>query len=193
MAIDKFLVEMGLLGELDTSQDLQRRSSKFGLIIGPTSMTDQLLTLVAYLALAGTVNVLDAGNHFDLIQVAYTIRRATPDLHIIADRVKVVRAFTCIEAVKGLQQMEAGAPLIIIDLLATFYDDAVSDKRSLLLVEECLSQIGRLKAEAGVVASVRDDCSEDSSRAGLLPLLRAGADIVDLQQVSEIALQPRMF
>ncbi|MBX3046965.1 MAG: hypothetical protein KF698_08225 [Anaerolineales bacterium] len=174
--------------------DLLRRQPRFGLLVRTQSPGEaELLPAVAELAVLGPVQVLDAGNHFDAIKVAYAIRHITPDLKTASENLQIVRAFTCIEVVKGLQQTPAGAPLIILDLLATFYDEAVSDKRSALLVEQCVTQIRRLAAAAPVVASVRDDGPTSGPRSNLLQLVRQAADLVDEESLRLTQAQTRMF
>jgi hypothetical protein len=182
------------------SGDLDRRDAailnlrgKFGVLVREDSGIGQLLHLVAYLAMLGPVKVLDAGNHFDTIKVAYAIRRVTSDLYTATERTYIVRSFTCIEAVKALQQMEAGAPVIIIDLLATFYDDAVSDRRSTILVQECINQIRRLKAGGPVVASARQGAAKGSPRVELFSQLIAAADLVETEPAPDLSQQARMF
>lgn len=149
----------------------------FAVLVGSHPQREALLDLTAALAFAGPVHVLDAGNHFDPIRIAYRIRAHTPDLMTYADRIRMVRAFTCVEVLRALQAQEAGAPLIIMDMLATFYDQAVSHRRSGLLVAECLQEIRRLKAP--VLASVRNDQPADGPRAHLLQALADAADLVD--------------
>lgn len=172
---------------------LSSGDNKFGLIIGDHHTINDLLKLIAFLSLTGSVRVLDAGNHFNLIEVAYSIRRSTPDLHSAAERIKVVRAFTCVEVLLALQEQKEAAPLVVLDMLATFYDDAVSDKRSILLTQQCLDEINRLKANAPVLVCVRDDQPKDSPRAGVLKVLERGADLVDRVNVAATATKMRLF
>lgn len=183
---------MDLLNSLRLGGQLSVSRNKFGLIIGLVPAVDNLLQLIAYLSLSGPVNVLDAGNHFNLIEVAYSIRRARADLYQSSERIKVVRAFTCVEVLHALQEQKEGAPLVIIDLLATFYDDAVSDQRAVLLVRQSLAEIARLKERAPVLASVRDDQPKESPRASLPRIVEAGADLVErtnlVTQPSELRL-----
>lgn len=186
---------MDLLASLGLvpNSSLRVGANKFGLIIGSHDALDDLHQLIAYLALSGPVRVLDAGNHFNLIEIAYSIRRASPDLQTAAERIKVVRAFTCVEVLHALQQQKDVAPLVVLDMLATFYDDAVSDKRSVLLVQECLTEINRLKANAPVLVHVRDDQPKDSPRSGVLRVLEQGADLVDRAIVATAATEMRLF
>lgn len=183
-----------LAGGRGFRNELLRRLPRFGLLMRKQSSgAAELLPVVAELAVLGPVQVLDAGNHFDAIQVAYAIRHITPDLKTASENLQIVRAFTCIEVVKGLQQVPAGAPLIILDLLATFYDEAVNDKRSTLLVEQCVAQIRRLAIAAPVVASVRDDRPASGPRSNLLALVRQAADLVDEERFRLTQAQARMF
>lgn len=172
---------------------LRHGGNKFGLIIGNNKTISNLLQLVAYLSLIGSVRVLDGGNQFNLIEVAYSIRRASQDLNKAAARIMVVRAFTCVEVLLALQEQKDAAPLVVIDMLATFYDDAVSDKRSVLLARQCLDEINRLKANAPVLVHVRDDQPQNSPRVGVLKVLEQGADLVDRVNIAQTATEMRLF
>ncbi|MCL5428505.1 MAG: hypothetical protein M1347_01715 [Chloroflexi bacterium] len=173
--MDAFFEDLGLIR---ASGQLALSSRRLGLIIGADFGSEPLHGLIAYLAVSGYVNVIDGGNNFDLIQVAYSIRSVTQDLYSAADRIKIVRAFTCIEVLKALEAQPTGTSLVVINMLATFYDEAVTDRRIMSLMEKCLIEINRLKEFSPVLISVRDDCSPSSPRAGLLQALIKVSDSV---------------
>lgn len=169
-----FLTDLGLIrGSL-----VERGTNKLGLVIGQDSGANQLHPLIAYLSLSGPVRVLDAGNNFNLLDVAYAIRRVTQNLYEAADRIHIVRAFTCIEVLKALQEQDTGTPLVIINMLATFYDEAVTNARIRIMMDGCIAEISRLRQSAPVIVSVRDECPPNSPRNGLLQSLVVAADIV---------------
>jgi len=177
---------------LETFRQLQG-SRRFGLLVGETPSTRELMRLTAVLSLQGPVRVLDAGNHFDLFEVTYTIRHASQNLYEASNRVSVVRAFTCIEVIRALQQINQGGPVIILDLLATFYDDAVSDQRCNVLVSQCFSEIARLKANAPVIASITTAVPEGSSRVSLVKRFIEHADLVEYSSPQTISQEMRLF
>lgn len=164
-----------------------------GLLISPKADFQELQQYAALLALRGPVKVLDGGNHFNVFDVAYTIRRMTADLYRAAENIHIVRAFTCFEVLRGLEEMPSGSPVLLIDLLATFYDDAVSDKRAAILFEQCLTHINRLKQLAPIIASATLPGSEVKDRKQFLLALISAADLVEDGSQTSLEESPRLF
>lgn len=167
--------------------------SRFGLLICDQPGSEQLQQLAAILSLQGPVKVLDAGNTFNVFDVAYTIRRLTVNLYQASDNIHIVRAFTCIEVLRGLEEMQAGGPVIILDLLATFYDQAVSNQRAQVLFDRCLEQIQRLKQAAPLVVSATANQGIGTPREKFLASLMAAADMVEVSAPAAKEESPRLF
>jgi len=110
--------------------------------------------LAARLALAGPLRVLDGGNLFDLYAIARAVRRGTPRLEAAMERLRIARAFTCYQVATLLAGQElASTPLLVMDLLATFYDENVPAEERLRLLAGCLAQLQCLGRAAPLVVS----------------------------------------
>jgi hypothetical protein len=155
-----------------------------GLVIGLQAERDKMLELTAVLALSGQVRILDGGNSFDAYRVARLVRGYTPRLVETFERITVARAFTCYQVVTLFEQTPASAaPQLVLDLLATFYDESVSTAESFRLLRLVLTHIQRLRQEAPVIISVRPPPVPQSDRLGLLTLLERVATHTFVQPV----------
>lgn len=182
-----------LLTLLNTNTGALVKPFPLGLLVSQKADFRELQRFAALLSLQGPVKVLDGGNHFNVFDVAYTIRRMTADLHAAANNIHIVRAFTCIEVLRGLEEMTSGHPVLVLDLLATFYDDAVSDQRAKVLFERCLAQVQRLQQFAPIVISATLQGSEMDARGNFLPALVAAADVVEDNSLTKSEESPRFF
>jgi hypothetical protein len=144
-----------------------------------------MLELAARLACRGPVSVLDGGDRFQAHMVARSIRRYLPSgagLTAALERTLLARAFTCYQMLTLLDEYpdvpgrpsteealpapgpEAEAlppacpllpPTLVLDLLATFYDENVSLIESRRLLELCIKHLNRLAARAPLAVSIR--------------------------------------
>lgn len=142
------------------------------------SVTGQMLELGAQLACRGPLRVIDGGNRFN----AYAFNRAAArclsgtdasagqtNLAAVLRRTRLARAFTCYQVVTLLEETPVlGVPTLVLDLLATFYDENVSLAESMRLLQICLRQLQRLSAQAPVAVSTR---TRTDVRTALGPLL----------------------
>ena len=91
---------------------------------------ETLLDLEARLALQGPLHVLVGGNRFDAHRLARLVRRQTVQVDAILARVQVARPFTCYQTLTLLEQPQGIIPLFVLDLLATFAADSISNRES---------------------------------------------------------------
>lgn len=116
---------------------------------------DAMLKIAARVALAGPVHILDIGNQFDAYYVARLIRRQVEGVDKVLSQIQVARAFTCFQAVALFEQVAfTDRPTLVLDLLATFYDDSVSLNESQRLLQIVLGHLKRLCQTAPVVLSL---------------------------------------
>jgi hypothetical protein len=154
------------------------------LLIGADARRDAMLELTAVLALRGRVRVIDgagqsSSNSFDPYRVARAIRKRTHRLDEVFSRVTIARAFTCYQAITLLEQTPATTrPHLVCDLMATFYDDAMTYNESYRLLHVAICELHRLSRRAPVVVSARP--APHRERSGLLRLLKESADHVIL-------------
>lgn len=151
-----------------------------------------MLSLIAALAANGPLMVLDAGNQFDAYRVARLIRRHTADLDPILDRVHVARAFTCFQVVAMFERPPVAPMLhVVLDLLATFYDESVSDAESYRLLRDVLEHVRALSQSAPVVISARP--APNGRRTGLLAALIEAAGRHLIWETPAAAAPSRLF
>jgi len=148
-------------------------------VTGRRVAQELLLDLAARLALHGALRVLDGGNLFNAYLVARTVRRHTHHLYPVLDRIRVARAFTCYQMTALLQETRRDTtPILVLDLLSTFYDESVTLNESQRLLGGCLRDLGHLCTTAPVVVSSQGPKSIQPERAVLLQELEAIADQV---------------
>ena len=171
-------------------------SARFLLLAAPDGALPLLLEAAARLALRGEVRVFDCGNRFDAFQVARLIRRRSPRLAEALECIQVSRAFTCYQVLALLAAAPASpAPVLAIDLLATFYDESVSLAESCRLVEAAAAHLLRLRLAAPVLAGVRPPRPEQAERGLLLEALAARADQIfqPVEPPDRRRVQPALF
>lgn len=107
--------------------------------------------LIARFALRAPLLVVDAGNCFEAYKIAREVRRATPDLQAVLQRIQLARAFTCYQVLALLQDIPVGtAPVLALDLLSTFYDESVHLGERQRLLRLCAQALQRLSRQAPV-------------------------------------------
>ncbi len=134
---------------------LQLSPRQLHLVIAPHRAQRQMMTiLTARLALTGRVRLLDAGNCFDGYGLARQLRQQTSYWQQALERVSVARAFTCYQVETLLTESVSDfSPVLILNLLDTFYDENVKLVERLRLLETSLAEIKRLCRLASVAVS----------------------------------------
>jgi len=156
---------------MDTSLDFL--PGRWALLVLPHGGHADLLVAAARLARRGPVTILDGGNRCN----AYVLARAAGGRPEVLGRISLSRAFTCYQMVTLLEETPAGpAPVLLLDLLATFYDEAVSAFERRRLLEGCLAALRRLSRAAGVAVSVCPPKIASPENGALLAALHAAAD-----------------
>ena len=131
-------------------------SNRLMVLTAPHAAGALMLELSARLSVAGELRVLDGGNRFNVYPVARAARRYTYDLTAALARIRLARAFTCYQMLRMLEETPAdGLPVLVVDLLATFYDDNVGLAESKRLLGQCIPHLQRLSQFAPVVVSAK--------------------------------------
>ena len=116
-----------------------------------------MLLAIARMGAGGAVRVLDGGNRFN----AYPVARAVKGRADVLNRITVSRAFTCYQvlsllestpAIQAVPQPDISFRLVALDLLNTFYDEAVRPPERRQLLRACLAQLERLAVNAGAIS-----------------------------------------
>jgi hypothetical protein len=135
-----------------------------------------MLDLAARLALRGAVRIMDAGNQCNVYPIAQRLRRSTSDVNAALARIQVQRAFTCYQVAALLVEISpAPTATLVLDFLATFYDEDVRLPEAAQLLRGCLSHLQRLAEQAPVLVAARPPAAICAERGVLLELLRGAA------------------
>ncbi|MBI5954903.1 MAG: hypothetical protein HY865_24855 [Chloroflexi bacterium] len=169
------------------------KKGRLVVLYAPGAAVRESMGLIAELALRGPLTIFDGGNRYQPYLVANLLRRKTVEIETVANRLFSRRAFTCYE----LHSLLASAqglpyPLVILDLLNTFYDDHVPDREVRRLLSSCLEEIERLVISAPVIITLAPPLVAD--RVFLLEQVCAKANEIFVQEVPAIQpLQPALF
>ncbi len=126
------------------------------MVLGPHAAQAQMLDLAARLAVSGPVRVLDCGNRFNVYPVARAIRSRTDGLQAALLRIRLARAFTCYQVLALLEEApDESTPTLVLDLLATFYDEDVKLPETQRLLRRSLLQLRRLSRAAPLIVSAQ--------------------------------------
>lgn len=151
-----------------------------------------MLRIAALLALRGPVRVLDAGNGFDAYRVARHLRRHTPRLSEALAQISVARAFTCYQVLTlFVQTNTTDTPQLIMDLLATFCDENVTQAESERLLRQVVNHIRRLRQGSPVMVSIQ--YPRRTERNGLVHILQEVADHVYTHEAPLTNPTPQLF
>ncbi len=78
-----------------------------------------------YPGLARQGLVIDGGNRFDAYALSRELRQRTVEVYAALNQVILSRVFTCYQMTATLSQLPLdGTPVVILDLLGTFLDEA---------------------------------------------------------------------
>jgi len=134
---------------------LQLSPRQLHLVLAPHRAQRQMMTvLTARLALTGRVRLVDAGNCFDGYGLARQLRQQTSYWQAALERVSVARAFTCYQVETLLTESVSDfSPVLVLNLLDTFYDENVRLPERLRLLDVSLAELRRLCRAASVAVS----------------------------------------
>lgn len=168
---------------------------QFYVVVGGYPTASRLLVLAAQLALRGPLLLLDCGNHANPIPVARTLRRLTPDPVQALGNIHIARAFTCYQVVTLLTQMIAlpnQQPLLIFDLLSTYYDENVSCAEAQRLLQQSLYCITQLRRTAPVMVSVKPPPASFAERSAFVEMVCNLSDRFWIEEPS-LVYQPQQL
>ena len=144
-------------------------------VIGGREAASRLLELSARLALIGPLLLLDCGNRANPLPIARELRRLTPDPVGALGNIQAARAFTCYQVVVLIEQLEQRVPVqqpvIIFDLLASFYDESVDYREGLRLLEHALDCLAHVRSTAPLLVSARPPLADFPERKTFVEML----------------------
>jgi len=168
-------------------------------LIGGRETASRLLGLAARLALRGPLLLLDCGNRANPLPLVKELCRLSGDPIAALGQIQAARAFTCYQAAALLEQLGQRAPLntpvIVFDLLASFYDESVDYAEGLRLLEHALACLAAARASAPVLVSARPPLAAFAGRAGFVELLLRVSDryLIEPSAPAAPERQPALF
>lgn len=173
-------------------------SNQLYLVIGGKTAASRLLELAAQLALRGPLLLLDCGNCAAPLPLARQLHRLTSNPVGVLERVHAARAFTCYQVVALLERTCASPsrrPVLVFNLLATFYDESVSYGEGRRLLAHCLELLRLVTATAPVAVNARRPPAEFPERAHFMDMLCSFADQVWVEEedAPPTPCQPGLF
>jgi hypothetical protein len=103
-------------------------------------------------AMQGQVRVIVGGNRISFEHLPLILGPRASEVYEIMDRIQVSRAETCYQMKDVLVSLEASrTPIVITDMLESFYEEDLALKEVSLLLTTCLDQIVKLSEHAPVL------------------------------------------
>lgn len=134
---------------------LALHKAKLIVISSHNAAREEIAAFSAELALRGSVTVLDGGNCFPFYRFARLIRAKSLEGALAVKRLYLRRAFTCYQMLELLESTPAlDQPYLVLDPLATFYDEQIPEREVRRILAACLVQLNRLSLTAPVVISL---------------------------------------
>lgn len=179
------------------------KPGRLWLLVLPRGAFERMWDLAARMAARGPLRVLDAGNCFDVYAVIRRLDQLTPERETALGRLSIVRAFTCYQAAASLEKFSAdGVPMLVLELLSTFYDENVQLAERRLLLSRCAAALQRLSAAGPVAVGERPPPATpieigsphpEEARFPLLRILEDAADQVWWFEPPAPGSPPRLF
>jgi hypothetical protein len=139
--------------------------------------------LILQHALESPVWILDAGNCFNPYQIVRQIRRQTPQVKSVLQRIQVARAFTCFQVVSLLEQTPiTRGPIFTLRLLTTFADEMIKINDRMRLLKQVDAQIERLRPFVPLTITLHTARFAGSPVMDWVSRLRAHADQIRLPE-----------
>ena len=189
--------QLPLVPGLDPAVFTAAQEPRLSLFWGARTPTHALLAMFTWLAFRGKApRVFDGGNRFDGYFVARMARRMSPQPEVVLGRLRLSRAFTCYQLAQLVEEATASlSPVLILDLLSTFYDESVPLRDAERLLTKVISHLKRLAAVGPVIVGAREPKTLVKERWKLLDQLQVAADVAWMLAPApgETVEQPRLL
>lgn len=132
--------------------------------------------LIASLLLNGPLFVVSGDEWLPSFLLPQILRRHTPFVKEILDRLYTVRASTCYRLYDSLANIPShGEPLLVLDFLHTFYDRDIPLRTRLFRLRECCRELNRLAFYRSVLVITREQGGEEYEK--FIPALFSITDL----------------
>ncbi|MCE1254063.1 MAG: hypothetical protein LWX83_11010 [Anaerolineae bacterium] len=170
-------------------------SNQLYVVVGGHAAAGRLLNLAARLAVRSPLLILDCGNRANPIPLARELRRLTHDPVRALSNIHTARAFTCYQVIALLENAihrPQKYPVLIFDLLATFYDESVPYSEGRRLLEECIQLIGYIRLTSPLVVSAKPPPADFPERKSFLERICGFADQFWVEEMPPDALSRQL-
>lgn len=148
---------------------------------------DGLTELFAQLALRGPFYAIAGGEWLPTYSLVHAIRRCTPAVRQVLERVRLARPFTCYQLLDLLTDIRPERdPVLVLDFLHHFHNSDVQLDVRRRVLDQCCRRLERLALSRTVLAFVQS-LDTDEYRS-FFPLVAQAAD--EILQAAEPDLQP---
>jgi hypothetical protein len=165
------------------------KSNELYVVVGGRIAASQLLSLAARFSIHNPLLILDCGNKANPRELVNEICRLTNDPIQALYRIQTARAFTCYQTSTLLDRtvtQKNEYPIIIFDLLDTFYDENVTYHEGNELLKHSLQNISKLRQSVPVVISIRPSSDERQERTSFLKMVCDQADHLWIQEKPQV-------
>jgi hypothetical protein len=126
------------------------------------------------LGMEGALRLILGSNRYSLNYLPVQVASRQIDIYKVLNQIQVSRAETCYQMLDVLETTQASqTPLMIVELLSTFYDVNLSDKEVDGILSRCLVEIHRLGRGPLLITA-----DNDARRPGLMEKLLNSADFL---------------
>jgi hypothetical protein len=170
---------------------LPLHTGRWKLLLTPKSLRPRILTLVARVAEQTPLLVLDGGNQFNAFRVARVVRGRIE----ILKQIRISREFTCYQMLSLLEMTSiSGETILLLDFLATFYDESVSFPNRSRLLKLCLPHVQHLSLVNCLLVTVHPPAVASPESDSLIAQLARKADGVWTPETpAPLVSQPTLF
>jgi hypothetical protein len=178
-----YLAGMNTLPDLASSSLLVSPPTRLLLIETPDRQSEGITDLFAALALRGPFYAIAGGEWLPTYALVQAIRRKTPEVKQVMDRVRLARPFTCYQVLDLLEDIRPERdPIVVLDLLHHFYNPDIQPDVRRRVLEGCCRHLQRLALSRSLLVFVEKLRTEEYGR--FFPIVAAAAD--DILQTEEV-------
>ena len=169
------------------------RNRGLNLILTMDKARQSKTDLIARLILNGPLFVISGDEWLPSFALTRTIRRHTTHMKEVMSRLHTARASTCYRLWDSLASIPSqGEPILVLELLHTFYDDNLPIYTRLFRLRECCRELARLAFYRPVLVMMREMAGEDYEKfiPALSPIVN---NTLTLESEIERIKQPALF
>lgn len=145
------------------------------------------------LGILGPLRIILGGNRYTLDYLPILLGRRVIDIYTILHQIKVSRAETCYQMLDALKRTPADeAPLIVMELLSSFYDQNLSSEEVAGVLQSCVVALIHLSKTTPIIITADPDARRPELIDTLYKLADGIVEMIPNNEQKEIP-QPNLF